>query len=1167
VAIGASAGGIAALQSVLGALPTDFPVPILVVLHLDPDHPSRMAALLQRRSKLPVHEAVHGRRLAAGTVYVAKPDHHLEVSKGRIRLTRSPRVHFSRPSIDRLFQSIGREFGEGAVAVLLSGSGRDGSEGILAVRRHGGLTVAEHRSTAEHAAMPTAAIQTGAVDAVLPAHAIAAFLVRSLRSTPSPIGSADWSALLERLRKRFGTDFSGYKTNTLRRRLAHRLVATKQPDLRSYLRLLGRDSEELAKLHSAFLIKVSAFFRDPAAWNRLRAALHEGRGKASKGKEYRAWSVGCATGEEAYSLAILLLETLKGGARAGVKVFATDIDPGALAVARAGVYEAAQLRSLTPAQRTQYFVPEGERFRVRKELRKHVILGRHDVTKDPPIARLDLVVCRNLLIYLDEPAKREVFNRLTFALAPGGMLVLGKSETVQGNEDTFEAIAPRDRIYRKVALSHGEIRRPRRVGASPRRRIAEPLAAEIEQGGRALRVQEAFQHLLVQTASLVLVMVDRERRVKLWNACAERLFGIRASVALGQTVFEAAHGLGADDLAMGIKSCLNEGETVALRDLRLRRKGHADRYLDVEFVPMKDGNGGRVLLVGVDVTGRHAANEGERAITQKLRAALDEAERAGQAAQASTEELETTNEELQSANEEQQTLNEELQSANEELETTNEELQSANEELDTLNEEMRIRAAEIERATGILRTILASSGDPVIVCDPGAKITSWNRAAASAFRLSEGQAIGQSLWDAVPGLDVPAVRKAAREATQNRHAVVESSPAIPSVGRFRLHFAPVEGGEGSARGFVLNAADVTHRARREDSVTASEKLFRAITEGAKDPMLLVREGGEIVGANAAAQAFFGFDQEAKRPPVFSKIFREIRSVDWLALLGGQGPVGIEEASVPTPAGDRTCDVSLSAIPGDPPIVVATFRDVTERRRREAEVHQHREALARYNRIITHDVANLVGSLLLQVKIVQDAAPPDKAVSQASAAIRQLLREIQDIVRNVQSMSAQRTDRPLEATDASAALATAFAVAATAFPGRSPRLRNRAARGVWVLADPQLAQVFLNLLLNAIRHNPKPEPTVEVTSRAVKLGKVPAVAWSFKDNGPGMPRRVQEQLDAPSGDVPKPGEGTGLYIVRSLVAHWGGLLEVRDRVPGRPERGTVVRVVLPTASRG
>ncbi len=423
--MGASAGGLESLGRLLEGMPESFPAPILVALHLDPHHRSQAVPLLQRRTRLQVRTARGGLRAEAGVVYIAPPDRHLEIHAGKLRLSHGPRVNYSRPSIDRLFGSVAADYGPAGIVVILSGAGSDGSVGLAAVKARGGLAIAEDASTAKFPAMPEAAGRTGLLDAILPVDQIPAFLLRAVARRVR-VAKRQWAQMLAILEAKTGAKFSRYRTTTLHRRLQHRMAATGARTMAAYLRLLGLDGGEADRLKAAFLIKVSSFLRDPPSWRALAQEI--GLASPPEPPGLRVWSAGCATGEEAYTLAMVVASQLGVGPGAQWKVYATDLDEAALKVARAGWYNGHQVRGIPKATLIQHFVRDGTGWRVSKVLRSHVVFGRHDLLRDPPISGMDVLACRNVLIYFNPEERRRTVGQLCSAINANGILFLGRSE-------------------------------------------------------------------------------------------------------------------------------------------------------------------------------------------------------------------------------------------------------------------------------------------------------------------------------------------------------------------------------------------------------------------------------------------------------------------------------------------------------------------------------------------------------------------------------------------------------------------------------------------------------------------------------------------------------------------------------------------------------------------
>ncbi len=618
IGLGASAGGLEALGRLLAGLPPSFPAPVLVVLHLDPRHPSHAVPLLQARTRLAVRVARHGLRPRAGTVYLAPPDRHLELKSGRLRVTRTPRVNYSRPSIDRLFASLADDRGPSAIVAVLSGAGTDGAQGLTAVKARGGLAVAEDPAGAAFPGMPSAAVATGLLDAVLPVAQIPAFFLHALARRMA-VTQRQWLRTLELLEERTGTRFAKYRSSTLKRRLHQRLAARGCRTMGAYLRILESDVAEVDRLQQAFLIKVSAFTRDPSAWRSLSAALAPLAARPQR--EARAWSAGCATGEEAYTLALVLARILGTGPGAHWKVFGTDLDEGALRVARAGLYTADQVAGVPKSDLARHFVRAGRSWRVGKALRDRVVFGRHDLLHDPPLSGIDVLACRNVLIYFTREERDRALRRLAGALTRDGVLFLGRSEAMNrvpgfvriGSTTLFRRAEVPSGMPPKKAPT-GRRRAPRRPAARPpgasangngartgdaRLRAQQDLNEELQSRNEELetvneelqslndemstmeeqmrslaeesRRANDFLRLLLDSSSDVLVACDGDNRVTFWSKGAIKAYRLSPAQAVGGELFDLVPALATPALRTAVRKARTAQRP---RRLSVREGGH-----------------------------------------------------------------------------------------------------------------------------------------------------------------------------------------------------------------------------------------------------------------------------------------------------------------------------------------------------------------------------------------------------------------------------------------------------------------------------------------------------------------------------------------------------------------------------------------------------------------
>jgi two-component system CheB/CheR fusion protein len=750
VAIGASAGGLEALRDLAHHLPADLPATYIVLQHMAPQHRSLLATLIGRETSLPCTELADGTRPERNHIYVVPPNHDVTVDRGALRL-QSPSVEIAapKPSIDRFLVSLAEALHDRAVGIVLSGTGSDGAWGIQAIRAAGGITIAQEEASAKYGGMPSAAIATGCIDLVLTPTQIGTYLGRilarprnfgALQASPPQDGSL--SDLLQILFARTRVDFRDYKQTTVMRRIERRMGALGFGDLRDYTHHVRTAPREADALFKDLLISVTRFFRDRGEFAALAAAIGERLRDHAPGAPVRAWVAGCATGEEAYSVAILFAEALGGPDRLGpdaLQLFATDIDRAALRTARAGLYPPAALDDLDPGLVQTYFRRREDGFAIVPPVKDAILFSEHNVFQDPPFLNLDLVCCRNLLIYFTPQLQGRVLARFDYALKPGGLLFLGTAEAVAGTETTFRPVAGSVRLFRKRAPAEGASHRFRERALVPVRpgRAVQPHPAPPV---RELREARALFQSLVQGMGPDALLLAPDLRILEVHGDVSRYLSLTTSTRpqLSVTMLREPFAHEARTLA-----------TLALRSHGVRQgvrhpaPGTPGRSVQLLAVPLASADGREddapVLLFFRETEDRPAAPHSEGRFGAEAAVEIDALQREVQttreALQQTVQELETSNEELQALNEELQSTNEELQATNEELETANEELQSTNQELITVNEEQQVNAAELAILSEELAAILASIPTPVIVVDASLHITRASTAALDLFGI------------------------------------------------------------------------------------------------------------------------------------------------------------------------------------------------------------------------------------------------------------------------------------------------------------------------------------------------------------------------------------------------------------------------------------------------
>ncbi|WP_459718771.1 EAL domain-containing protein [Sideroxyarcus sp. TK5] len=858
VGIGASAGGLEALSTLIAALPTDLGISYVVLQHLSPTHRSMMSQLLGRETAMAVQDIENGVQPQPDTIYVAPASNNVKLREGRFELIEGPREATPRPSVSMFLTSLAEEKTEDAIGVILSGTGSDGSAGLRDIKAAGGYTFAQDPQTAKYNGMPQSAIDTGCVDWVLSPEGIAKEIAVIARSHGSVtvddkplIGATALKKLLIKVKQQTRIDFSGYKEGTLWRRIERRMAATHVRDLDDYLALVDDKPEELEHLGKDILISVTAFFRDPAAFESLRTLLQAIVQGKRPGDEIRIWVPACATGEEAYTLAIILAEMLGSNiSQYRIQIFATDIDLNALAVARKGSYPESALVDLEPGLAIRYFQKVGNRLEVSRTLRDMVVVARQDLVQDPPFLRLDLVSCRNVLIYLQSELQAKVLSTFHYSLNPNGLLFLGKSEGIFQQEALFDVLDKGARIYRRCAgesrLSVSAFRLPDSAERSSAKPVADSESRLMEEAIRryvpaAVLVNGNFDILHMHgDVSPYLGIVPGKPNFNLQNLLLREL---RADLQLLQ--HQAEHNQASASGRPHVIKAGGQAQRVRLVVHPLDRGLVNPFYLVCfEEVPQEAAAAGSGDEVQHGPEGRTVRELEEELISTRERL------------QTVIEELETSNEEMQALNEEVVAANEELQSSNEELEAANEELQSTNEELTTVNEELQVRSTELADLFNDLENIQNSVGFPIMVCNAQLELTRFNSPAAALFSLST-----VSIRQPLTSMRLPVGMKEFSSAVHG--AISSNRPSETHIysneRHYLLHVSPYETRTCGARGAIVVLLDHTERLVAERDVRKNRETLLAIMNNSTSIIALKDLAGRYEFVNREFEKFFGLD--------------------------------------------------------------------------------------------------------------------------------------------------------------------------------------------------------------------------------------------------------------------------------------------------------------------
>jgi two-component system CheB/CheR fusion protein len=877
VGIGASAGGLEALRPFVAGLPAHANMTYIVAQHMSPDHRSLMVELLARETKLNVLDAENNLLPKADTIYVTPPNTDVTVLNGRLRLSKPTNMVGPKPSVDRFFMSLADDQEDHAIGIILSGTGSDGARGIKAIKAAGGISISQEPKSAKYDSMPNAAIRAGGADLVLPPHEIANQLRAIVQRPRAPLLDDNDEAppstirgIVRQIANHTGMDFSNYKDTTISRQILRRMAAMQISSLEAYGEYIGGHREELNELADNFLICVTSFFRDPEAFESTRRVLGEILKSKRPGDDIRIWIPGCATGEEVYTIAILLAEELgESRSKYRVQIFATDINSEAVAIARAGIYSEAALSGVDSALIARYFSAQDGMYHIDKSLRDMTLFARQDLVQDPPFVRLDMISCRNLLIYFKAELQERVVKVFHYALRDSGILFLGKSESLGKLGNLFIETDRKNKLYIK-------------------RQVASPVIGSFArlrslQGGDGYGVAQenipvlsnamlAHNRLFDLYAPASLLMTSLGDILEIFGDCGQFL-----SVQKGKADFNAYSLILAPfraELRAFAHRVGRTKESAVSSPVELSVGGKPAHYrMAVHYVGQAGMGDPNLLLVCflAEDDKRAAYGQGESvgaAESERISELEHEIVLNRENLQTVIEELETANEELQSLNEEAQAANEELQASNEELETANEELQASNEELITVNDELGTRTQELIETNTDLTNILNSLRMGVLVVDSNLNITRYNPVALDFFEISEGGRPNLTAVNThclIPDLlvHVGNVFKSGKTARARKAEEFEFQRSDDS--HFQVRVAPyIDSTNNNVSGVVLTISDITGRKVAEEKLRLSASVF----EHASEATLITDADNRIISVNPAFTRITGYaaDEVIGRKP-------------------------------------------------------------------------------------------------------------------------------------------------------------------------------------------------------------------------------------------------------------------------------------------------------------
>ncbi|MBV9772290.1 MAG: PAS domain-containing protein [Bryobacterales bacterium] len=951
IGIGASAGGLAALKTFLAQLPEDSGLAVVVVVHLSPDHESRMAELLQPHVRLNVQQVSETVRIEANHVYVIPPNANLNAIDTHLRLSKLEEQRRERAPIDHFFRTLARAHDGHSIAVILTGTGSDGTLGIKDIKANGGVVIVQDPNEAEYDGMPQSAIATGMVDLILQVAEIPDAILRFAATEPRVSNGnredvpQDERVLLQnilaQLRVRTDRDFSRYKPATLLRRIARRMQLNHVEDLRTYAETIRNRIEEAHSLVDDLLITVTHFFRDAEVFKKLEKDLvPKIFARKTSQDAVRIWSAGCATGEEAYSLAMIFAEAAgKFEAPPRIQIFASDLHPGSLNRARAGIFSADIETDVGSERLARFFQKDQGGYRIRKEIRDLVVFSPHNILSDPPFSRMDLISCRNLLIYLEREVQKEVIEIFHYALNPEGVLLLGTAESIEAS-DQFRAVDKKLCMFTKRNTPVREPRLP--VFPLTRNRLSGD-GKSATQRREAIAAGNLHQRMVEQYAPPSILVGPDNRLVHLSQHAG------RFMMLPGGEPTASVLKLVRDELQLELQAALHEARekrrTVDTKPIPVRFEGHpcpVVMHVRPALEPVQEG----YILIIFEEREAHEADaspaESDGAtgssaeLIADLRAQLADAHRQTQTV---IEEFENTREQMSASSEEIQSTNEELRSTLEELETSKEELQSINEELQTVNQQNRHKVDELAQLSGDLQNLLSATDIATLFLDRNLRILRFTPKLGELFnvRLSD---CGRPIGDLTHRLGYPELRSDA-EAVLSRLVPLERE-LKDEAGRWYLtRVLPYRSTEDRIDGVVITFIDIDARKKAEDTVTAGADRLRRMINVDVVGVMIFDESGTLIEGNETFQKMSGYSKDeissgtlswrSMTPPEYVEVSE--RQLENLAATGRVGPY---EKEYTRKDGSRWWMIFAGASLGDGTTIEYCI-DVSDRKRAEREV--------------------------------------------------------------------------------------------------------------------------------------------------------------------------------------------------------------------------------------
>jgi two-component system CheB/CheR fusion protein len=1187
VGIGASAGGLEAFTQLLTALPVTTGMAFVLVQHLDPAHESQLTQILSRATAMPVYQVIDGMAIHPNSIYIIPPNATLTVVRGALRLAPRALDHAAHLPIDCFFESLAEQQGRLAIGVILSGNGSDGSQGLKAVKSRCGFTFVQNEQTAKFGGMPHSAIATGAADFVLPPAQIAHELARIsahpyvLLAPPGgtrellPEGESELRKIFALVQRSTGVDFRQYKQTTTRRRIGRRMIVHRSQTLGEYLAHLERHPEEIQELYRDLVISVTHFFRNPESF--LALATHLGAALRSRqsSDSFRVWVPGCATGEEVYSLAICLHELfVQTGVRPALQLFGTDISELALGKARTGRYDESIAQDVSPERLHQYFQKIDGRYQIAKSIRDCCIFAKQDLTHDPPFSRVDLVSCRNTLIYLDQALQKSVVPIFHYSLNEGGLLFLGPAETIGAAEDLFQTLDRKHKIYTRTSAATRFS-----VSSAPARSPIDPLSVRYVPSPVHQDWHKQADQLIQNRYAPDGVIINQDLTV-LQVRGRTGFYLQPAAPGTSQNLLLLAREMLQFPIREAVLTAMAQNIPVQRKNLRLEHQGD-ERQINLEVIPISPASATeRFYFVVFEHTNAppHAPGnepplspsepETHEQENRRLRQQLAESH---DYLRTLTEEHEAALEEQKASNEEISSANEELQSTNEELSTAKEELQSANEELTTVNEELQNRNQELDVLLNDLNNVFASVNTPILIFDRGLCLRRFTPAAE--WSLGVGPAdLGRPISDLPIRTSLPQLEQLVRGVVDTL-AVATREIQDHSGNWWSLAIRPYRTLDHRIEGAVLTFADVNTLKRSLRVAEEARDYAEGIFQTVRDPLLVLTPSLHIERANNAFYRMFQIAAE----DTDGRLIYELDGHQWNLeplrhLLEGVLPKSsfFEDFAMEhefSRIGPRNLSLNARGISHDDHSldrILLAIEDVTARKLAEQPLIRSYADLEQFSYVVAHDLQEplrSVGSysdLLVRRYQGKIDSESDRMLHFLMDGVTRMQNMIGDLL--AYSQAGVRDDSLLEPVSAEAALEEALlslqvAVkesAASVTHGDLPVIRY---------AGTQLTQILQNLIGNSIKYRGESPPQIHVSA----VREASEWVFSVRDNGIGFDQRQAQAIFGVFKrlDHRQAGTGIGLAICQRIAERFGGRIWAKSE----PGLGSTFFFTIPVLEAG